>query len=168
MDLMTITFWFSSVFIFPLWVLMWFLPKHDITHKIVGDVIYFKTGLSLQPSKGHYFEVVPRSSISKLPLMMANSVGVIDENYRGEILVPVRVLHKNENYDAPTDRYANGLVKMFGSRPQSMHVVSEMVLSKKPKLFQAILRKRNNCDFVADEVTDTDRSDGGFGSTDNG
>ena len=38
MDLTTLTFWFSSVFIFPLWVLMWFLPKHELTHKIVGDV----------------------------------------------------------------------------------------------------------------------------------
>ena len=37
MDLATITFWFSSLFIFPLWFLMWFLPKHDITHKIVGN-----------------------------------------------------------------------------------------------------------------------------------
>ena len=38
MELASITFWFSSLFIFPLWVLMWFLPKHDITRKIVGDV----------------------------------------------------------------------------------------------------------------------------------
>ena len=38
MDLMEITFWFSSIFIFPLWFMMWFLPKHDITKKIVGDV----------------------------------------------------------------------------------------------------------------------------------
>ena len=38
MELATITFWFSSLFIFPLWFMMWFLPKHDITHKIVGDV----------------------------------------------------------------------------------------------------------------------------------
>jgi len=38
MDLMTATFWFSSIFIFPLWVMMWFLPKHDVTRKYVGDV----------------------------------------------------------------------------------------------------------------------------------
>ena len=38
MELTTLTFWFSSIFIFPLWVLMWFLPKHELTHKIVGDV----------------------------------------------------------------------------------------------------------------------------------
>ena len=38
MDLMIVTFWFSSIFIFPLWVMMWFLPKHDITRRYVGDV----------------------------------------------------------------------------------------------------------------------------------
>lgn len=38
MDLMAATFWFSSIFIFPLWVMMWFLPKHDITRRYVGDV----------------------------------------------------------------------------------------------------------------------------------
>lgn len=38
MDLMTATFWFSSIFIFPLWVMMWFLPKHDVTRRFVGDV----------------------------------------------------------------------------------------------------------------------------------
>ena len=38
MELATITFWFSSLFIFPLWFMMWFLPKHDITRKFVGDV----------------------------------------------------------------------------------------------------------------------------------
>ncbi len=38
MDLITVTFWFSSIFIFPLWVMMWFLPKHDMTRRYVGDV----------------------------------------------------------------------------------------------------------------------------------
>jgi len=38
MDLMEITFWFSSIFIFPLWFLMWFLPQYTVTKKIVGDV----------------------------------------------------------------------------------------------------------------------------------
>ena len=64
-------------------------------HKIIGDVIFFQTGLSLEPPSGYYFEVVPRSSISKLPLDMANAVGIIDESYRGEIIVPVRVMHQS-------------------------------------------------------------------------
>lgn len=32
------TFWFSSIFIGPIWFLMWFLPRHEITNKIVGDL----------------------------------------------------------------------------------------------------------------------------------
>jgi dUTP pyrophosphatase len=143
---------------------------YDLTfidvHKMSGDVIFFRTGLSLEPPKGYYFEVVPRSSISKLPLSMANSIGVIDEHYRGEILVPVRIHHKQEGFGSPSDSYAGGLVSIFGSRPQTMTAVANLILREKPKMFQAILRKRNNCDFVLEETSDTDRGDGGFGSTD--
>ena len=32
------TFWFSSVLIIPLWIMMWFMPRSDITKKIVGDL----------------------------------------------------------------------------------------------------------------------------------
>jgi dUTP pyrophosphatase len=41
------------------------------------------------PPPGWYFDVVPRSSIIKLGYLLANSVGVIDRSYRGEILVPL-------------------------------------------------------------------------------
>jgi len=37
-DLAVVTFWFSSIFIGPMWVMMWFFPRHDITKKIVGDL----------------------------------------------------------------------------------------------------------------------------------
>jgi hypothetical protein len=36
--IVTMTFWFSSIFIGPIWFLMWFLPRHEITNKIVGDL----------------------------------------------------------------------------------------------------------------------------------
>ena len=32
-----VTFWFSSIFIIPLWIMMWFMPRSDITKKVVGD-----------------------------------------------------------------------------------------------------------------------------------
>lgn len=134
--------------------------------KIVGDVIFFKTGLSLQPNKGHYFEVAPRSSISKLPFSMANSIGVIDQNYTGEIVVPVRVHHGDMGGDTSRTTYPNGLVKIFGVRPQSMSAVANLILKNKPKMFQAILRKKLDCEFVVEELDTTDRGEGGFGSTD--
>ena len=33
-----VTFWFSSIFIIPLWIMMWFMPRSDITKRIVGDL----------------------------------------------------------------------------------------------------------------------------------
>jgi len=143
---------------------------YDLTftgiEKIVGDVIFFNTGLSLQPPKGYYFEVVPRSSISKLPLSMANSVGVIDESYTGEVLVPVRVHHQAMGGDPARVTFPNGIVKVFGRRPQSMSSLADLVLKHKSKLFQAVLRKRNDCDFIVQEIEETSRGEGGFGSTD--
>jgi dUTPase len=143
---------------------------YDLTfvgvHKIEGDVIFFKTGLSMQPSRGYYFEVMPRSSISKLPLSMANSVGVIDESYTGEIIVPVRVNHQSMGFSPKTTTFPNGLVKIFDARPQSMTSLANLILKKKPCLFQAILRKRLDCDFQVETLNATSRGDGGFGSTD--
>ena len=36
-----------------------------------------------------HFWLIPRSSIYKTGLMMANSVGIIDKSYRGELKAPV-------------------------------------------------------------------------------
>ena len=37
-DIAVITFWFSSIFIGPLWIMMWFMPRHEFTKKVVGDI----------------------------------------------------------------------------------------------------------------------------------
>lgn len=135
--------------------------------KIEGDVIFFKTGLSIEPPPGHYFEVVPRSSISKLPLELANSVGVIDEHYRGELMIPVRVTHGEMGTEPKNVLFPNGIVKMFGVRPTTMSNAAELVLQKKPYLFQMILRQRLDCEFIqVDSLSETERGAGGFGSTD--
>lgn len=135
--------------------------------KIEGDVIFFKTGLALEPPAGYYFEVVPRSSISKLPLEMANSIGIIDEHYRGEVLIPVRITHSDMGTEPKNILFPNGIVKMFGVRPNTMSSAAELVLQKKPYLFQLILRQRLDCEFsTVESLSKTDRGAGGFGSTD--
>ena len=58
--------------------------------KTVGDVDFFSTCIQVEPPHGYYFDLVPRSSISKQGYMLANSVGIIDQNYRGDIIVPLR------------------------------------------------------------------------------
>ena len=135
--------------------------------KIEGDTIFFKTGISLEPPSGYYFEIYPRSSISKLPLSLANSVGIIDNAYRGELLVPVRVHHTNVGFKTKRESYPNGIVEIWESRPQSMLALARLILMKKPTMFQLVLRRKLNCDFLLQEdLKETERGDGGFGSTD--
>ena len=38
MDLTELMFWFSSLWILPFWLLMWFLPNHELTQRFVGDL----------------------------------------------------------------------------------------------------------------------------------
>lgn len=49
-----------------------------------GAVVY-GTGIAMEIPTGYVGLVFPRSSVSKFDLTMANSVGVIDAGYRGEI-----------------------------------------------------------------------------------
>ena len=135
--------------------------------KIVGDVVFFKTGIAVQPPSGHYFDIVPRSSISKLPLMLANSIGIIDETYTGELLVALRVMHSNMGHGNERTSWPNGLVSLFNKKPSTMTDVANQILVNNPKLCQLILKKRIKADIeVVESLDKTERGDGGFGSTD--
>ncbi len=49
--------------------------------------VEYGTGLAIAIPEGHVGLLFPRSSISKYHLSMANSVGVVDAGYRGELKV---------------------------------------------------------------------------------
>lgn len=49
------------------------------------EFIDYGTGLAFEIPVNHVGLLFPRSSVSKTALMLANSVGVIDSDYRGEI-----------------------------------------------------------------------------------
>jgi deoxyuridine 5'-triphosphate nucleotidohydrolase len=103
----------------------------------VGTVEFFRTGVKIQPAFGWYFDLVPRSSISKSGYMLANGIGVIDRGYTGEIVVP---LFKS-NPDAPD-------------------------LALPCRLVQIIPRPIVHVEIVeVSSFDETSRSTGGFGST---
>ncbi len=83
------------------------------------------------------FMLVPRSSISKTPLRMSNSIGIIDSGYRGEIMASVDNISNEDYMITPGQR-------LF----QIVH----------PTLYPF------NTDVVK-ELSETERGDGGFGST---
>jgi len=105
--------------------------------KNMGDVELYTTGIKIQPCFGYYFDLVPRSSISKTGYMLANSLGIIDRTYIGEIFVALRKVNK----DAPDLELPCKVVQIIPR--QIVHFTWEEV----------------------DNIEETKRNDGGFGST---
>ena len=99
------------------------------------------TGLAMEIPEGHVGLLFPRSSISKTPLTLRNSVGVIDSGYRGEIML---------KFDRE-DRHLNDgeTIYKVGDR------VGQIMIMPYPKVQF----------FEAQELSSTERGEGGFGST---
>lgn len=103
-----------------------------------GETVFVHTGLSVELPEGYAGLVYPRSGLScKRGLAPANKVGVIDPDYRGEVMV---ALHNHSQAAATVD---------VGER------IAQLVIT--PFLHVAF------CE--AEELSDTQRGAGGFGST---
>lgn len=55
--------------------------------KTENGVYYYDTCVQLQPPDGYYFDMIGRSRIAKTGWMLANAVGVLDNTYRGSVVV---------------------------------------------------------------------------------
>ena len=56
---------------------------------IPAHVRSFKINLDFKANPTHGYMLVPRSSISKTSIRLANSIGIIDKKYRGDVMVVV-------------------------------------------------------------------------------
>lgn len=96
------------------------------------------TDMIIKQSKLISYQLVPRSSISKTPLRMSNSIGIIDSSYRGELIFCV----DNQSDDDFT--------VLAGQR------LCQLVFPALEPLSRV---------FVVDELSESERGAGGFGST---
>ena len=103
-----------------------------------GETVFIHTGISVEIPTGYVGLNFARSSVaSKRGLAPANKVGVIDSDYRGEILVALHNHGKTEQTVEPNERVA-----------------------------QLVIVPYLTANFIeADELSDTERGEGGFGST---
>ena len=131
------------------------------------DYIQYKTNLKLAVQKDRQFSnfgytdldydilAFPRSSVSKYNLVLANCIGLIDADYRGEVLLRFKYIWQPEDYTIRTDDLLEG------------HVNFDKLYNKGDKVCQLKVTKVENVEFVlVDELDSTTRGDGGFGSTD--
>lgn len=92
----------------------------------------------LENNKSIPFQIYPRSSISKTPLLLANHVGIIDSGYRGNLIAAFRCLEESYLAEKNT-RLVQICLPTLG--PFLVNIVNE------------------------DDLSNTSRGTGGFGST---
>ena len=115
-----------------------------------GNVVY-GTGLAFEIPDRYVGYVFTRSSNSKKDLSLSNSVGVIDSGYRGEVLFKFKPLA----YKAENEK---------GSYKLSMDHIEQYNVGD--KIGQLIIMPIPKIEFIeVDELSESDRGDGGFGST---
>ena len=102
-----------------------------------GETARIKLGISCENMDNTPYLLMPRSSISKTPLRLCNSIGLIDAGYRGEIMAAVDNI-KREEYEIEKGQRLFQLVAMDGG----------------PIYFELV-----------EEISQTNRGTGGFGST---
>lgn len=103
-----------------------------------GETVFVKTGLALEIPEGYVGLIYARSGLAcKRGVAPANKVGVIDSDYRGEIMVALFNHGKEAQNIEPGERIA-----------------------------QIVITPYLTADFIqVEEITDTERASGGFGST---
>lgn len=123
--------------------------QEDITLRVGVDNV-IKLGFAAEVPEGHVALLVPRSSTGIKGLYLQNTVGVIDADYRGEWIAHVVIDEINS----------------FGKNDTPAIWGNTITLKKGERALQTLIVpvKRESIDIV-DELSVTDRGDGGFGST---
>ena len=125
-----------------------------IATSIISDTptqITYGLGIALEIPYGFVGLVFPRSSIRKTGLQLSNSVGVIDSGYRGELQATFNKLFGGEAmYDE---------MKVKEIQPNDFYKVGD-------RIAQIMIIPHPPIEFEeANELSDTERGEGGFGST---
>lgn len=114
------------------------LVATDVYHNRDFDYVEYGTGLSVKIPEGYVGLLFPRSSISKTPHLLCNSVGVIDSNYTGEIKLRFKTQENRED-----------LEYCVGDR------VAQLIVMPYPIV---------NFEYI-EELEETNRGSNGFGSS---
>lgn len=111
---------------------------YPTTTKLAEKATKVKTGIAVEIPEGYHGKILLRSSTGvNTKLRLANGTGIIDSDYRGEVLL---------------------LIENVGFLPEQ--------LTAGDRIAQLILEKNENVEVQeVDELSSTERGDGGIGST---
>lgn len=111
-----------------------------------GQTNTIGTGLAFEVEPGYELQIRPRSGLSlKTALRVANSPGTVDSDYRGEVKIIMQNTKPFNYYTAEEDL---------------------IVIKKGERIAQGVICPVIKVEFdVTDELQETERGEGGFGST---
>ena len=89
-----------------------------------GKTSIINLGISCETAEKRPYFLMPRSSISKTPIRLCNSIGLIDAGYRGEIMAAVDNI-KQEDFTINSGQRLFQIVAMDGS-PLSFELVGQL------------------------------------------
>tara|TARA_Y100000991_G_scaffold171050_1_gene132780 strand:- start:476 stop:1066 length:591 start_codon:yes stop_codon:yes gene_type:complete len=128
----------------------------------LGETVFIDLGIQcemLKNNKNVGYYLYPRSSISKTPLILANSVGIIDAGYRGNIKAAVKYI--------PDDSFFKLIEK--GENPSlwaGRTTPSVYTIKKGTRLFQICSPDLSPFKTtLVNSLSSSERGEGGFGST---
>jgi len=117
------------------------------------DYIEYDTELVIAPESKFHTYAFPRSSISKTNLVMANSIGLIDNGYRGTIKFRFKYLPQPEDY-------------IIGHGGLLIQINESKIYKKGDKIGQLVFSETLSPNLnLVESFEDTTRNSGGFGST---
>jgi len=130
------------------------------SHKRI-DYIEYETNLFIAPSMVTTHTLIhPRSSISKYNLVLANSIGLVDNDYRGMVICRFKYIWQPEDFTI-VDKDNTHLITLFG------YINRDKIYKKGDKIAQLVFEPTIQVEFeLVDDLTQTQRGAGGFGSTD--
>lgn len=134
-----------------------------VSHEYSGhtDLYYLNLGVKVETSRHYFFTLVPRSSFPKTGFIMANSIGIIDPEYRGEWKMLVRDMSLSPFHTKATYHRLNELIgTRVAQAIPNLHIWTPVATVDVEENIYARINYVEESD-----LRETTRGEGGFGST---
>lgn len=123
-----------------------------------GNIVY-GTGLAFEIPEGYAGFIFPRSSISKKDLVLTNGVGILDAGYRGEVMAKFKFVVSAWRHKSLKGKRKENFYPNYDNPNYEIYDIGE-------RIAQLIIMPYPETEFEeADELSTTDRGEGGYGST---
>ena len=137
-----------------------------VSMNVTDKYIEYGTGLSFELPEGYVMLIFPRSSVSKYDLSLANAVGVLDSGYRGELKLRFKRNYRIENVpseDSDFKATTTSIVNLGYANEYQLNACNWYNVGD--KIGQIMILPYPTINFTqVDDLSDTERGSGGFGS----